>query len=103
MCGRYTAADPRRIADAFPEISEIERGGLRRFNISPTDEVLAVVARDGARRAKRMRWGLVPHWAKDASGAARMINARAESVFERPAYRELVADVRSRCLVLADG
>ena len=72
----------------------------RRYNIAPTQEVLTVVGGEN-RRAGLMRWGLIPHWAKDPKIGNRMINARAETVAERPVFREALR--RRRCLVPADG
>jgi putative SOS response-associated peptidase YedK len=104
MCGRATLKTPgEEIAEEFGVLVE-EIGELApRYNIAPTDEVLAVV-RDrerGRRRARRLRWGLVPSWAKDATGAAKRINARAETVFETAMYRD--AARHRRCLVVVDG
>ena len=99
MCGRFTLAtpDPARIRARFGLGERIEV--RRRFNVAPGDDVLAVV---GGGEGALLRWGLVPPWA-DAPGdlAAKTINARAETVAERPAYRDAFA--RSRCLVVADG
>jgi len=102
VCGRYTltAPDPAALRARFPlgESVVIEP----RFNVAPTDDVLAVTTdREGAPRGELLRWGLVPHWAKDPSVGARMINARAESVAEKPAFRD--AFERRRCLIVADG
>ena len=72
----------------------------RRHNIAPTQEVLTVVGGEN-RRAWYMRWGLIPHWAKSSSIGSRMINARAETVAQKPAFRDALR--RRRCLVLADG
>ena len=69
----------------------------------PTQEVLAVVKGSGGRRLEELRWGLVPHWAKEPKARLPMINARAETLRERPAYRGLVRDASRRCLVVADG
>jgi putative SOS response-associated peptidase YedK len=77
--------------------------GFERFNIAPTQEVLAAVEDERGRRLQELRWGLVPEWAQAAKPRFRMINARAETVPERPAYRELVRRAKHRCLVLADG
>ena len=73
------------------------------FNRAPTQEGLVVRRHPetGLRHLDALRWGLVPRWAKDASGAARMMNARSEGLTERPAFREAFA--RRRCIVTADG
>lgn len=72
------------------------------YNVAPTTRILAVAhGGDGRRRLGRFHWGLVPHWAKDRSGASRMINARAETVYEKPSFRNLVP--ARRCLVPVDG
>lgn len=70
------------------------------YNVVPTQEVLTVVGGE-TRRAGFMRWGLIPHWAKNPSIGSRMINARAETVAEKPAFRDALR--RRRCLMLADG
>ena len=71
-----------------------------KYDVAPTQEVLTVVGGEN-RRAGYMRWGLIPHWAKNASIGSRMINARAETVAQKPAFRDALR--RRRCLVLADG
>jgi putative SOS response-associated peptidase YedK len=74
----------------------------RRFNVAPGDEVLAITTdRHGARRPEMLRWGFLAPWAQTPDTAAKMINARAETVAEKPAYR--AAFERFRCLILADG
>ena len=73
-----------------------------RYNIAPTQQVAVVRAIDGAaRELVTMRWGLIPHWAKDASMGARTINARAETLSDKPSFRAAVKS--RRCLVPADG
>ena len=104
MCGRYTLAraDPARLRERWPIGDRLEV--RRRFNVAPGDDVLAVVRRgeDAEPEGALLRWGLVPFWASDPGEVgARTINARAETVAERPAYRDAFA--RSRCLILADG
>ena len=99
VCGRYTnTAGPEELNDRF-NVPITSDAGTRRFNIAPTEEVLAIVAPTGpAARRGMLRWGLVPPWAKDLKGAAKMINARIETVATRPAYRSLIPRARgARC------
>jgi putative SOS response-associated peptidase YedK len=102
MCGRYASSrDARDLASAF-EVEEPPDETLPpSWNVAPTDPVYAVVERDHHRRLRVFRWGLVPSWSKDAKGAARMINARRETVPVKPAFRKAYA--RRRCIVPADG
>lgn len=71
------------------------------WNVAPTDPAYVVMERDGRRLLKPVRWGLVPSWAKDAKIAARLVNARRETLADKPAFRS--AYQRRRCLVPADG
>ena len=100
MCGRYSLiADLGELAKRY----EFDGDGLAlkpAYNVAPTQDVLTVVGGE-ARRGGFMRWGLIPWWAKNASIGSRMINARAETVSEKPAFRDALR--RRRCLVLADG
>jgi putative SOS response-associated peptidase YedK len=103
MCGRYLNKLPvEEIARLFGT-----RGALpnypARYNIAPTDPVLAVRfnAKTGERSLDVLRWGLIPHWAKDKSNAAKCINARAESLATTPSFRD--AFQRRRCLIPASG
>lgn len=108
MCGRYTVTPTlsQLLAgldlDAV-QVPESTEPVVERFNVAPTQPVLTVVARDGAPQARIVRWGLIPYWSKDPRKEPLRINARMESLTARPAFRELVEDARSRCLVLADG
>ena len=100
MCGRYTLiADLGDLAQRF-EFDGSDFSYDPGYNIAPTESVLTVRNLDG-REGAFMRWGLVPFWAKDPKLGARMINARAETVAEKPAFRSALK--RRRCLVLADG
>jgi len=102
VCGRYTLAtpNPADVRARFPIGESVEI--RRRYNVAPGDEVLAVTTdRDGNPRGELLRWGLVPTWAKKADTELKMINARVETVAERPAYRR--AFERYRCLIVADG
>jgi putative SOS response-associated peptidase YedK len=102
VCGRYTLAtpNPAAVRARFPvgESIEIEQ----RYNVAPGDDVLAVTtSREGDARGELLRWGLVPSWAKSPATGLKMINARVETVGERPAYRRSFE--RFRCLIIADG
>jgi putative SOS response-associated peptidase YedK len=102
MCGRYTLAapEPAAIHARFPIGESVEV--RRRFNVAPGDDVLAVTTdREGHPRGELLRWGLVPSWAKSPDTGLKMINARLETVAERPAFRR--AFERYRCLIVADG
>ena len=102
MCGRYTLAtpDPAAIRARFPVGESVQI--VPRFNIAPGEEVLAVTTdRYGTPRGERLRWGLVPSWAKSPRTGLKMINARVETAASRPAYRRALE--RYRCLIIADG
>ena len=102
MCGRYTLAapNPAAVRARFPIGESIPV--RRRYNVAPGDDVLAVTTdRDGRSRGELLRWGLVPAWAKSPDTGLKMINARVETVAERPAFRR--AFNRFRCLIIADG
>lgn len=100
MCGRFSLiADLGELARRFEFDGDWDAFDAR-HNIAPTQSILTVVGGED-RRAGLMRWGLIPRWAKAASIGTRMINARAETVAEKPAFRD--AFRRRRCLALADG
>lgn len=100
MCGRFTlTADPKQIRDAFPWITVPEDLNSR-YNIAPSQPV-AVIPNNGRNQLDFYLWGLIPSWAKDPSIGNRMINARAETLSEKPSFR--TAYRRRRCLILADG
>jgi putative SOS response-associated peptidase YedK len=109
MCGRYTSTSTLADLAAVFEVDEVRTEPLpARYNVAPTLDVYAVAVRGrqdrekGPRRALgTFRWGLVPPWAKDPSVGSRMINARAETVAARPAYRSALG--RRRCLIPADA
>jgi putative SOS response-associated peptidase YedK len=109
VCGRYSLKARRsdeiqaRLAEMLGVETPPADGGFERFNIAPTQEVLAVVDDRDGRRIEELRWGLVPHWAKELNTRFSMINARAETLDQRPAYSRLVARSSNRCLILADG
>ena len=100
MCGRYTLiADLGDLAQRF-EFDGSDFSYDPGYNIAPTESVLTVRNVEG-REAAFMKWGLIPFWAKDPKIGTRMINARAETVAEKPAFRNALKKLR--CLILADG
>ncbi len=103
MCGRFVqTASTAQLVDRF-HVDELALDDpvAPSWNVAPRADVLTIVDQDGVRRMGRMRWGLVPSWAPDPSIGDRMINARAESVREKPAFRP--AFERRRCIIPADG
>jgi putative SOS response-associated peptidase YedK len=101
MCGRYASTRGRQELIDFFGIDDDEGDELEPdFNVAPTKPVPVVLTRE-VRELHVARWGLVPFWAKDASIGARLINARLETVHEKPAFRRAFA--KRRCLVPADG
>lgn len=115
MCGRYASAkDPDALVEEFEvEESLVDKPLKPDYNVAPTKPVYAVVTRglgeapeggpppDVERQLRVVRWGLVPSWARDPSIGSRMINARSETVADKPAFRR--AFVKRRCLLPADG
>ena len=104
VCGRYTSTTSPADLAAYFDVDEVVADDLGpRYNVAPTDEVYAVAQSktSGERRLGTFKWGLVPFFAKDAGGGARMINARAESLLEKPAFKRSFE--RYRCIVPADG
>ena len=102
MCGRFTLFTPAsRLAEVFLPGEAVSLAP--RYNIAPSQPVLAVrvAPATGRREFATPRWGLIPSWAKDASIGSRLINARAETVSEKPAFRRAFRE--RRCLVPADG
>ena len=100
MCGRFTlTVDPAEAQETFSNYTFPEKFAPR-FNIAPTQPVLAI-PNDDRFAADFFIWGLIPMWAKDPSIGNRMINARAETLAEKPAFRGSLK--YKRCLILADG
>lgn len=103
MCGRFVSARKRlELLEKFA--AERDSVGVDRdpdYNVAPTKRIYTVREHDNERELRLVRWGLVPPWAKDTKGGARMINARAETVAVKPAFRS--AFKRRRCIIPADG
>lgn len=99
MCGRFSlTASGETIAQQFDlaEVPDIPK----HYNIAPTQTIATIVVKN-ERQYQPMRWGLIPHWAKDPKIGNRLINARVETVTEKPSFRNLIK--QKRCLVIADG
>jgi putative SOS response-associated peptidase YedK len=100
MCGRFARkSDPRRLAKEFG-VAEVPPAEAN-YNVAPAQNILAVRQAADGREMTFFKWGLVPDWAKDASVGARLINARSETVAEKPSFRE--AFKKRRCIIPADG
>ncbi len=102
MCGRFSIFTPEEALRQLFDYGGVPRNLAPRYNIAPTQDVpLVRVAADRRREMIMAHWGLIPAWSKDRSAAARMINARAETVAEKPSFRS--AFRKRRCLIPADG
>ena len=101
MCGRFTLHHTaEEIATRF-QIQEVLFDAGPRYNIAPSQPIATIAQQDGARVLLSSRWGLIPSWAKDPAIGNRMINARAETLREKPAFKTALS--RRRCLIPADG
>lgn len=103
MCGRYRLTAKERWLSKYFNIPPEDIEWAARWNIAPTDEVATIRQdRHGPKRIfAKMRWGLIPYWAKDKSFGAKAINAASETAAEKPAFRESMK--KRRCLIPADG
>lgn len=102
MCGRYVLKTSLETLQTLFRIQRLKYTPAPNYNIAPTQTVAAVVQNAGGTRGLvGLKWGLIPPWAKDESQAAKMINARSESVHEKPSFRDAFRE--RRCLILADG
>lgn len=96
MCGRFTLKTPRRLKDISPDLPAATL--IPRYNIAPSQEILAIIGSEEEQRLSAFTWGLVPSWSDEPKG---IINARAETLSSRPSFSESFQ--RRRCLVPADG
>lgn len=105
MCGRYTIFQTGELAKRYKlddaELDEILKDIRARYNAAPSQNLPVVTKVDGKNHLGAMRWGMIPVWAKDEKVGYRMINARAESVFEKPSWKRPV--LKQRCLVPSNG
>ena len=100
MCGRYSYSKPNDIIERFG-LGQLEFEFGPRYNIAPSQQVPVVIHQNGCKRLLMFRWGLIPYWAKEESIGNKLINARAETLEEKPSFRRSFK--QRRCLVLADG
>ena len=101
MCGRFTlTTELREVAERFCVSPSATADFKPRFNIAPSQSVI-VIGDDGRRSLQSMQWGLIPHWAKDPALGNRRINARSETLVEKPSFCEALK--KRRCLIPADG
>jgi putative SOS response-associated peptidase YedK len=102
MCGRFvSSSSPERIAAYFGAESAVESLG-ENFNVAPTNDVYGVVAdADGRREVQAFHWGLIPSWAKERKIGSKMINARSETIAEKPAFKGVFK--KHRCIIPMDG
>ncbi len=103
MCGRFVQASAPTLLTEHFDVDELVLDGVPApsYNVAPRMDVFTVLERDGRRLMGPMRWGLIPSWADDVGIGDRLINARAETLTEKPAYRH--AFERRRCIIPADG
>lgn len=100
MCGRFAQFTPlSELMEEF-EIDQNLSDAAPSYNISPGQEISVIVI-DNGKKIVKMKWGLIPSWSKDMIGAYKMINARAETITEKPSFR--TSFKKRRCLILADG
>ena len=103
MCGRYRLSRRKQIIEEHFDTADWGDDWSPRYNIAPTQPVPVIRQhpKEPIRQISTMRWGLIPHWSKDASSAARTINARSETAATKPAFRDPLKF--RRCLIPADG
>lgn len=103
MCGRFVQSSPLETLEALFQVSCQLAGFGPHYNLAPTQAVLAVRRNpaSGQRSLDALRWGLIPHWAKDASVGAKLFNARADGLADKPSFRDAFA--KRRCLIPADA
>ena len=100
MCGRYAVTlPPEAMAELFRTLNQLDFPP--RYNVAPTQPIVAILLEHGQRNAKLLRWGLVPAWVKDPREFPLLINARAESMADKPAFRDALK--HGRCIIPASG
>jgi len=102
MCGRFAITlPPDAMAQLFEAVPANDLPNVPNYNVCPTNDVHVVQSSDGTRRLVAMRWGFIPHWYKKPNDGPLLINARGESLAEKPAFRSACRE--RRCVILASG
>ena len=101
MCGRYTYFGPLSILKESVQLGLFDEEPVENYNIAPATKVPAVLNVGGENRLRYLQWGLIPFWAKDSKIGSRLINARVETITEKPSFRN--AFKKQRCLILSNG
>lgn len=102
MCGRFAVTLPvEAMAKLFAALPGNDLAGAENYNVCPTTEIAVAQSDGGVRRLRPMRWGFVPHWYKTPTDGPLLINARAETIAEKPAFRAACRE--RRCLIAIDG
>ena len=103
MCGRYKLSRRKQVVEEYFDAVSDEPDWAPRYNIAPTQPIPVIRQnpKEPRRELSLMKWGLIPSWSKDSSGAAMMINARSETAATKPAFRDVLKS--RRCLIPADG
>ena len=101
MCGRFTMHHTREQVALRFDVQTVEAAPQERFNIAPTQPVAVVMEQDDERVLDALQWGLIPAWAKEPGIGNKLINARAETLAEKPSFRQALK--KRRCLIPSDG
>ncbi len=101
MCGRFVQYSPLQTIQQILDVGTVSFEVIPNYNVAPTQKIITVIKHNNENKLEKLHWGLVPFWAKDISIGSRMINARAETVSQKPSFRN--AFRKRRCLVPADG
>jgi len=101
MCGRFVQNSPLQIIQQIFNTDKVLFEVIPNYNVAPTQKILAIINQDNENKLEKLHWGLVPFWANDISMGSRMINARAETVSQKPGFRN--AFRKRRCVIPADG
>ena len=101
MCGRFVQYSPVETVQQIFNIGTVSFEVIPNYNVAPTQKILTIIKHDNENTLEKLNWGLVPFWAKDVTIGSRMINARAETVSQKPSFRN--AFRKRRCLIPVDG